>query len=56
MKDKVLQKIQELTQKAKEANVDQPQKKTTSHSVNSLSDNIKTKEQADAFKKMLKAL
>jgi|GEM_PF-6390725 phage shock protein A len=55
MKDKVIQKIQELTKKAKEAKTDSQPKKI-SYGVNSLSDNIKTKEQADTFKKILKSL
>jgi hypothetical protein len=56
MEKNVLKKIQALTKKAKETKQQDDTSKKTTYGVNSLSDNIKTKEQAEAFKKMLKAL
>ncbi len=55
MKKEILDKIHRLTAKAKELK-DVNASKPNINTVNSLAENIKSKEQADAFKKMLKAL
>jgi hypothetical protein len=55
MKKEVLNKIHHLAAKAKELK-DVDLAKPNINTINSLAENIKSKEQADAFKKMLKAL
>jgi hypothetical protein len=56
MEKDVLKKIQALTAQAKKKGEQINQKVINIHTVNSLSDNIKSKEQADTFKKMLRLL
>ena len=56
MKEQVFQKIQVLIDKAKDAGKQDESSVKSTYTVNSLADNIKTKEQADAFKKLLRSL
>lgn len=56
MKEHVLQKIQVLRTKASEVKKNEEQKPKNTFTSNSLAENIKSKEQAETFKKLLKAL
>ena len=57
MKDSVLDKIKELTEKAKEKGSKHPvEVRLASGAIDSLSKAIKTKEQAEEFMRNLKAL
>lgn len=56
MKEQVLQKIQVLAAKAKGVKKHDEQKAKNAYTSNSLAENIKSKEQAETFKKLLKAL
>jgi len=56
MDDKLQKKLKDFIEKAKKSKVINEPKKGDLHSYNSLSENMKTKEQADLFKKLIKTL
>lgn len=56
MKKQVLQKIHGLAARAKEIKTSEGQILKNTKTTNSLAENIKSQEQADSFKKLLKAL